>query len=145
MKKLTKQEMIFQKALGTWPPNITGYGGYEGLLEKCTGAKVVVSEDVGDYQGDILMLLRTQDDKYGYASAGYGSCSGCDSLQACEDDGMKAVRELGMSMAKGVKWFNTLEDAKKYIIGKDWQGTHFYHIDDGHSTDGFKQKVKDYQ
>ena len=43
---------------------------------------VLIQVDDADYQGDTRVLYE-KDGKYGYLNFGWGSCSGCDALQAC--------------------------------------------------------------
>lgn len=64
-----------------------GYGGvdYDDLL-RASGHEIVESEEFGAYQGDFVFLLRKAG-RYGIAVVGYGSCSGCDALQAAEPSG----------------------------------------------------------
>lgn len=45
------------------------------------GHEVLSFDTIGSYQGDHLVLLR-DGDRYGIVVIGYGSCSGCDALQA---------------------------------------------------------------
>ena len=40
---------------------------------------------LGDWQGDYVYLLKNED-RYAFTVIGYGSCSGCDALEACESD-----------------------------------------------------------
>lgn len=44
--------------------------------------KIIIQVNDGDYQEDSYILLE-DDGRYGYLSFGWGSCSGCDALQAC--------------------------------------------------------------
>lgn len=46
------------------------------------GYEIKVSKTLGSYQGDILYIIQ-DDDRFGFVGVGYGSCSGCDALQAC--------------------------------------------------------------
>jgi len=46
--------------------------------------------DDGDYQGTLVFVIGAQGyqpDRYWYVKVGYGSCSGCDTLQRIEADG----------------------------------------------------------
>lgn len=45
--------------------------------------EVVERRSFGSYQGDLVYFVR-QDGRYGFLIFGYGSCSGCDSLQAAQ-------------------------------------------------------------
>jgi hypothetical protein len=62
------------------PEWISGYPRYDELI-KSFGYEYV-SEEFGDYQGDIAVVFR-EGNRKGYLIFGYGSCSGCDALEAC--------------------------------------------------------------
>lgn len=81
--------------------------------------EIVVEASDDDYQGDTYAILR-RGDEFGYLEFGWGSCSGCDALQACENDeeGAKLANEL----AEGVEWQTGREALKEWIAGKDWPG-----------------------
>lgn len=59
------------------------YGTNYGEIVESFGYEIVDSEVFGDYQGDYCYILRNED-TIGYVVIGYGSCSGCDALQAAE-------------------------------------------------------------
>ena len=82
------------------------YYGYEDLLESF-GLEVIKSEMVGNYQGDYLTLFKDED-RYGYLVFGYGSCSGCDALEAIDDD-YKQVKELRDGLFESIKWGTAAE------------------------------------
>lgn len=53
-------------------------------------ADAITTIDNGDYQGTLLFIIpndtyQPSEDDYYYTSVGYGSCSGCDTLQAIKD------------------------------------------------------------
>ncbi|MGI9569204.1 MAG: hypothetical protein ACR2PH_05590 [Desulfobulbia bacterium] len=79
--------------------------------------KVALKIDDDDYQGDSRVLY-DNDDKIGYLIFGWGSCSGCDALQACRD--VKEIQELYDSLKSEVKWFSTHKEALDYFNNKDW-------------------------
>ncbi len=100
--------------------------------------KVLFQKDDDDYQGDTRVLFE-KDGKYGYLIFGWGSCSGCDSLQACNNIG--EVQSLLDGMVNDTKWFDSLDEIKAYFTGKDWELEYSYHHDE---TKEFVQKVIDY-
>ena len=65
-----------------------------------------------DYQGDIRVMFE-KDGKYGYLVIGFGSCSGCDALQACEN--YEDAQVLFNSFLSNTKWFDSLLDLKEYF------------------------------
>jgi hypothetical protein len=86
-----------------------------------TFGEVLVQADEANYQGDSLYLIRG-DQGYGYLVFGWGSCSGCDALEACESQA--DVDELQDDLERGIKWFPTLEDAKAYVTTLDKAATY---------------------
>src|SRR5581483_7208303 len=92
--------------------------GYDGLIASM-GHTVLYQVCLGDYQGDLMCLLR-DGDRYGILHIGYGSCSGCDSLAACNDD-IEEVTQLRDELAQGIHWRN-LEETLQYLKNHDWEG-----------------------
>lgn len=108
--------------------------GYEDLLE-ATGLTVVESKRCGSYQGDAIALVRDETGREGIAVWGYGSCSGCDTLEAImpnayDPAGAKAadwsaVNSYADEMRAGVEWAaegGTFADvaARKLAEHSDW-------------------------
>ena len=56
------------------------------IVAEAKGHKVVFYQEFGSYQGEWLMVSRDKDNYYIW-SGDFGSCSGCDSLQADLIDG----------------------------------------------------------
>lgn len=100
---------------------------------------ILIQVDEGDYQGDSMVLYK-KGSKYGYLIFGWGSCSGCDALQACEN--MEEIQSLIDQLHNDVKWFDSLNDLKAYFINKDWELEYLYHSDGGKE---FIEKVINYQ
>ena len=105
--------------------------GYETLLFKCCGS----------YQGDYVVLLR-DGNRYGFTTIGYGSCSGCDALEAlspycygdwsehqagnCECDWSK-VQSFADGLREDIKW-----GSASYLLeelGDDKLETQWYFYD----------------
>lgn len=97
---------------------------------------VIVQVDEKAYQGDTYVLLG-KDDRYGFLVFGWGSCSGCDALQACGsyDDIDAIIRDLENTII----WFDTFEAAHTYINDDLLRRGSFYY----HTTawDEFKAAV----
>ena len=54
----------------------------------CISSERIHEIDDGDYQGTLLYVIGAdgyQPDDYWYVKVGYGSCSGCDTLEAIRD------------------------------------------------------------
>lgn len=80
------------------------------------GVKATVDEHIGDYQGDWVAVVTAEvnwDDKLGFLSYGYGSCSGCDAWQAAETPAELA--EIVVGMVNKIIWFETPEELREYI------------------------------
>jgi len=70
--------------------------------------------DDGDYQGTLLYVIARkgyQPSEYWFVKVGYGSCSGCDTLQAItqyeddppDDDQVKRYMDLTLHVLQGIK------------------------------------------
>ena len=96
---------------------------------------VVLSSRDHDYQGTSYYLLE-KDSKYGYLEFGWGSCSGCDALEACEN--CNDLQSICDRLEESVKWFDSesefLEWAKNI---RDWEGSFSW----GDGVGNFIQKV----
>lgn len=90
--------------------------GYEVLLE--------VKDD--DYQGDSRFLLR-DGDRYGWLQFGWGSCSGCDALEAC--DSIADLEKLKAELRGQVKWFASKSEASKFFDEHDWEADYSWSED----------------
>lgn len=86
-----------------------GPGDYSPIINYL--GDVLVRHDDSDYQGDTFALVKRA--RYGFVKIGWGSCSGCDSLQACNSE--RDVLELFEDIQDSVKWFDTLDEVKKFI------------------------------
>lgn len=60
------------------------YIDYKEILER-QGVDIIAFESFGDYQGDYAAIVK-KDGKVGFTVIGYGSCSGCDALEALKDN-----------------------------------------------------------
>ncbi len=79
------------------------YYGYADLLDSFE-LDEVLSGCAGDYQGDLFSLFK-DGSKYGYLVFGYGSCSGCDTLEAVQmDEGYEGIKTLRDSLFGRIKW-----------------------------------------
>lgn len=102
-------------------PNIIDKGGdfdrygadvsYEAIAALYGDPVVSVSDD--DYQGSTSVLLKHRDipEMFGLLEYSWGSCSGCDSLQAAEstDD----LQNLVDSMGSSIEWLNRMDMIEK--------------------------------
>lgn len=102
-----------------------GPGDYNPMLHEF--GNVLLQVDDEDYQGD-SRLLYGKDGKIGYLQFGWGSCSGCDALQACNN--MKDIEELMNDLFNQIKWFDSKDEALKYFNEHDWEGDYSWHEDE---------------
>lgn len=110
-----------------------GPSDYTPILEQF--GNIVLQVDDDDYQGDSRVLYE-KDGKYGYLIFGWGSCSGCDSLQGC--DKISQIQSLIDELENDISWFNSLDDLKEYFRSKDWVLEYSWHQDE---TKEFIEKV----
>lgn len=109
---------------------------YQPILDSF--GEILVQVDDDDYQGDSRILYK-KDNQYGYLIFGWGSCSGCDALQACSN--YAEVDKLIESLRNDIKWFNSLQELKDYFGSKDWELEYSWQSEE---TKEFINKVKGY-
>lgn len=88
---------------------------YQPMLEEF--GNIILQCDEDNYQGDSYLVYE-QNGKYGYLTFGWGSCSGCDALQACLT--IDEVQELIDTLYHKIKWFDSLNELKDYFKTKNW-------------------------
>lgn len=129
--------------LGYWdrPGNIN----YEDIIDSM-GYWVEFQVDDVDWQGDIHVLLKNDKGEYGILTVGYGSCSGCDTLQSITDYPVfgldkekdaevlkritKEINDFRNDLINSITW-RSKKDMSSYVENKDF-GTEFY----GHTPSG---------
>ena len=114
MKKLLARDL--------YPDEEEGYSmvaDYTPIIQSL--GKVYVRVDDEDYQGDSRILFRgVENYKLGFLLFGWGSCSGCDSLQACST--FSEIDELIQELKDKIIWFDSKEIALDYFKTHDWEG-----------------------
>lgn len=113
-----------------------GWYDYQPMLDAF--GKIVIQIDDDDYQGD-SRLLYDENGKIGFLTFGWGSCSGCDALQACGT--LDEVQELCDGLQNDIKWFDDKKQALEYFTNHDWQGDYSWHYNE---TKEFVQKCIEY-
>jgi len=88
----------------------------------------VFSEHDNDYQGDSFYLLK-DGNKYGILIFGWGSCSGCDALEAIGGN-HKEVTAFRDDLWNSIQWF-TRADMRKLVRSKDFDLEWYGHSDGG--------------
>jgi hypothetical protein len=109
------------------------FSGYNGLLGLI--GDILLQVDDHDYQGDSRLIYQRAGD-YGLLIFGWGSCSGCDALQAC--DTIEEVHQLGERLENSVQWMPAKE-LLEYFNKHDWEGDYSYHDEE---TKEFVEKAK---
>lgn len=90
---------------------------YERLVESI-GHEVLLQADIGDYQGDSLILLK-DGERYGLLSFGWGSCSGCDALQAANGNAGE-LEKLRQELVAGIVWRGSRNEMIDFLKNRDW-------------------------
>lgn len=113
-----------------------GWSNYQPMIDAF--GNVVVQVDDDDYQGDTRVIY-DNDGRIGWLIFGWGSCGGCDALQACDD--IDEVQELCDSLQNGIKWFDSKQEALSYFKNKDWETEWYWHEEE---TKRFVKEAIDY-
>ena len=113
-----------------------GLYDYTPMIDKFGDTLVRVDED--SWQGDTYVLL-SSGGKYGFLVFGWGSCSGCDALKMC--DTPQEVAELMQKLHEGIRWFDSLSEAKDYICSEERNINFYFHESEWSE---FVDKVRDY-
>jgi hypothetical protein len=79
-----------------------------------TFGEVLVHTDWGSYQGDSLYLIR-KGERYGVLTFGWGSCSGCDALEAV--DTQADLDALQDDLERGIRWFSRSQEVVEFLDG----------------------------
>jgi len=116
--------------------NFYGPGNYQPIIDEL--GNVLVQVDDNDYQGDSRVLYE-KDGKYGYLIFGWGSCSGCDELQGCEN--IWEIQVLMENLETNIRWYDTIDELKQYFKDKDWDLEYSWHAEE---TKEFVDKVINY-
>lgn len=113
------------------------YHSYDKLISSLEH-EVVLQVDDNDYQGDSRVLLR-DGDRYGLMVFGWGSCSGCDALYAC--DTLAEVDELRKKLAGEIIWKDSKSEMRQFIESRDW-GVQFISYDRGETKEFVEKAIE---
>lgn len=116
-----------------------GYSGIYDWIAKELGASEHASWEIGDWQGDAIAVFKFPDGRVGILNHCYGSCSGCDSYQACGSDG--EIESLARSYKDSVFMFSSADDVLKHCSEKWTEGDAGYHIDAAGYTKLYKEQI----
>ena len=109
MNKIDVRTLYTDDGWGVWYD-------YNPMIEAFGNVAIKISDK--GWQGD-SRILYDNDGTLGYLIFGWGSCSGCDALQACED--LDDVQNLCDILQSRVKWFESKEGhlrISRLMIGK---------------------------
>lgn len=139
-------EASIERAKRLYPPSGYGYSYYADEFEGAYNYEPIV-EEIGvvaverwqeDYQGDTWVLYHdpdSADSRVGYLVFGWGSCSGCDALQACYS--WQDLAELIDDIIDSVRWFDDPKQALDWFKEHDHEGDWSWYYED------YKQFVKE--
>ena len=99
---------------------------YQPMLDSF-GHDILLQVDDRDYQGDSRLILR-DGQRIGYLNFGWGSCSGCDALQATET--YAGLDELRSKIYSGTQWFSGPFEALNFFETHDWEADYSWHEDE---------------
>lgn len=119
-----------------YPEDECYWSDYQPMLDAFGNIAVQVDDD--DYQGDSRVLYDING-KIGFLRFGWGSCSGCDALQAC--DSLEEVQELCDSLQGQIKRFDNKQHALEWFMQHDWYGDYDWREDE---TAEFVKKCIEY-
>ena len=94
--------------------------GYDEIV--ATQGEILKDWVIGDWQGDYVYLVKNGD-QYAFTVIGYGSCSGCDVLQSCEND--EEFNSLKEDIISGIVW-GTKQDVYDYINNQEANRWYFH-------------------
>jgi hypothetical protein len=112
---MKKADEIYDNSWGWWD--------YQPMLNEF--GNIILQKDEQNYQGDSFLIYE-KDDKYGYLTFGWGSCSGSDALQGCNS--ISEVQELMDRLYSSIEWFDSLDALKEYFEETDWTLQYQYSI-----------------
>lgn len=135
---LTLNLIIVKKAKEIYENDIFSWYDYQPMLDEF--GEILIQVDEEAYQGDSFLIYKN-DNKYGLLVFGWGSCSGCDALQAC--DTIDEVQELMDRLYNSIEWFDSLQELKDYLSNDSTEELKWYSYSDTFKE--FKEKVLNYR
>jgi len=89
--------------------------------------EVLLNVEERSYQGSTWALY-VDGGRIGYLEFGWGSCGGCDALQACSSPA--EVQRLMDELRQSIKWFPSKVAALEWFNTHDWEGDWSWHEKD---------------
>ncbi len=90
-----------------------------------TQGEILKDWTLGSWQGDYVYLLKNGD-KYAFTVIGYGSCSGCDALEGCEND--EQFNQLKEEIIRWIVW-GTKQEVYDYVFNQEANRWYFHEED----------------
>ena len=95
---------------------------YEFLLKSIDSNIDWKIHKAGGYQGDLFFVAKYNEKVY-FVSIGYGSCSGCDALMACDYD-INGIETLRDDIKRDIREFESVEELLNWVLNSVsfWSG-----------------------
>jgi hypothetical protein len=103
------------------------YWDYAELVDSME-VSVLLKVEEDNYQGDSYYLVK-DGDRHGLLTFGWGSCPGCDALEACST--VAEATELRDQIFNQIHWEPTPADLLAYMDTKDWSLDWTWHDAEG--------------
>lgn len=101
------------------------------------GYQILTHATSDGYSGDSLFLVH-DGHRFGVLTFGWGSCSGCDSLQGCRS--YQDLEDLRDDLDRGIIWQDSAEEMLAFLYIRDWE-TQFYSKELGIKFAGLARKA----
>jgi len=105
------------------------YYSYDDLVS-AMDTEILIECHEGSYQGDSHYLME-KNGEYGILTFGWGSCSGCDALEAIGEDYDKVVSFMN-DLYDEIEWM-TLDEMKASITSTDFEGKFYFWTSEGNA------------
>lgn len=105
----------------------SNYYSYNELIDSME-LDEVFSEHDNDYQGDSYYLFK-RGDEFGILVFGWGSCSGCDALEAAYGN-IEETTALRDDLYASIRWMSR-DELKEWVGNKQWDSEWYYYREAG--------------
>ena len=87
--------------------------GYGDVVDSF-GFHVILTERFGTWEGDIVTVLKDDDNRYGFLVIGFGSCSGCDTIQGIRT--VPTLKSFAMGLYRDIRWFDNMTGLAAWLV-----------------------------
>jgi hypothetical protein len=112
----------------TLQPLTSSVSTYAELIDSMGFDAVLAEVSTDDYQGDTYSLA-IQGSRIGLVVFGWGSCSGCDALDAAHGN-LAELTQVRDDIYKGVHWFDSYQSLADWLNDKTKDGNRWYATDE---------------